>query len=82
MRKTNTIAALLLAVLAAGLAGCGKKAAEEAAARKQAEEEAAKVVMKQGSGKVRKWGESGFVDVSKPATPGSSPAAPSNEKGK
>jgi len=82
MRKTNTIAALLLAVLAAGLAGCGEKAAEEAAARKQAEEEAAKVVMKQGNGKVRKWGESGFADVSKPSTPGSSPAAPSNEKGK
>ena len=45
MRKTNTIAALLLAVFAAGLAGCGKKAAEEAAARKQAEEEAAKVCL-------------------------------------
>ncbi|MCG9024496.1 hypothetical protein [Laribacter hongkongensis] len=82
MRKTNTIAALLLAAIAAGLAGCGDKAAEEAAACKKAEEEAAKVVMKQGNGKVRKWGESGFVDVRKPATPVSSPAALSNEKGK
>jgi len=85
MRKPNTIAALLLAALGAGLVGCGDKAAEEAATRKKAEEEAAKIVMKQGNGKVRKWGESGFVDVSKPTTPapaGSSPAAPGNEKGK
>lgn len=74
MRKTNTIAALLLAALASGLAGCEDKAAEEAAARKKVDEEAAKIVLKQGNGRVRKWGESGFVDVT--------PAAPNREKGK
>lgn len=69
MRKTNTIATMVLIALAAGQAGCGDKAAEETTARKKAEDEAAKIVLKQGNGTVRKWGESGFVDVSKVASP-------------
>jgi predicted small lipoprotein YifL len=81
MRNAKTILTLAVIAVIACLAGCGDKEAEEAAARKRAEEEAAKIVMKQGNGKVRKWGESGFADVSKvvPPVPAS---GVSSDKGK
>lgn len=82
MNKTNIVAGLVLVALAASLTGCGNKEAEEAAARKQAEQEAAKIVLKQGNGKVRKWGESGFVDVSKVPSSGPAGASQNPEKGK
>lgn len=74
MRKTNIVGALVLVALAAGLAGCGDKAAEEAAARQKAQDEALQMMLKQcgnapASGAsaptdckhtVRKAGESGM----------------------
>ena len=74
MRKTNIVGAVVLAALAAGLAGCGDKAAEEAAARQKAQDQALQMMLKQcgnapASGAsaptdckhtVRKAGESGM----------------------
>lgn len=74
MRKTNIVGALFLVALAAGLAGCGDKAAEEATARQKAQDEALQMMLKQcgnapASGAsaptnckhtVRKAGESGM----------------------
>ena len=74
MRKTNIVGALVLIALAAGLAGCGDKAADEAAARQKAQDEALQMMLKQcgntpASGAsaptdckhtVRKAGESGM----------------------
>lgn len=74
MRKTNIVGALVLVALAAGLAGCGDKAAEEAAARQKAQDQALQMMLKQcgnapASGAsastdckhtVRKAGESGM----------------------
>jgi hypothetical protein len=71
MRKTNLVGALVLAALAAGLAGCGGKAAKEAAARQKAQDQALQMMLKQcgnapASGPadckhtVRKPGESGM----------------------
>ena len=84
MRNTKTIAALVLVALAASLTGCGNKEAEENAAREKAKQEALNQFMHQGNGKVRKWGESGFVDVSKipNAAPTNPPSSAENTKGK
>lgn len=74
MRKTNIVGALVLVALAAGLAGCGDKTAEEAAARQKAQDQALQMMLKQcgnapasGPGSptdckhtVRKAGESGM----------------------
>jgi predicted small lipoprotein YifL len=71
MRKTNTIAALALMALAACLAGCGDKAAEDAAARQKVQDHSLQMMLKQcgnapASGPadckhtVRKPGESGM----------------------
>ncbi len=74
MRKTNIVGALVLVALAAGLAGCGDRAAEEAAARQKAQDQALQMLLKQcgnapASGAsaptdckhtVRKAGESGM----------------------
>ncbi|WP_374258103.1 hypothetical protein [Aquabacterium sp.] len=76
MRKTNIVGAVVLASLAAGLAGCGDKAAEEAAARQKAQDQALQMMLKQcgnapASGAsaptdckhtVRKAGESGMKE--------------------
>jgi|GEM_PF-2849301 len=71
MRKANTIAALVLIALTAGLAGCGDKAAEDASAHQKAQDQALQMMLKQcgntpASGPadckhtVRKPGESGM----------------------
>lgn len=74
MRKTNIVGALILLAFAAGLAGCGEKAAEEAETRQKAEDQALQMMLKQcgnapangGSAPtdcrhaVRKAGESGM----------------------
>lgn len=71
MRKANTIAALVLIALTAGLAGCGDKAAENASAHQKAQDQALQMMLKQcgntpASGPadckhtVRKPGESGM----------------------
>ncbi|WP_460824904.1 hypothetical protein [Massilia solisilvae] len=44
------------------LTGCGRKEAEQVEAKNKAA--AASAFMHQGNGKVRKWGESGFVGFS------------------
>lgn len=49
--------AVILVCLAAMLSGCGNKEAEQAAAQHKTTNDAAKVFMKQGDGKIRKWGE-------------------------
>jgi hypothetical protein len=56
--------AVVLVCLASMLAGSGNKEAEQAAARQKAIDEAAAVFLKQGSGKVRQWGQK---PVSEPA---------------
>lgn len=47
MLKTNIVGALVLVALAAGLAGCSDKAAEEAAARQKAQDQALQMMLKQ-----------------------------------
>jgi uncharacterized lipoprotein YehR (DUF1307 family) len=56
--------AVVLVCLASMLVGCGNREAEQAAARQNARDEAAAVFLKQGSGKVRQWGQK---PVSEPA---------------
>jgi uncharacterized lipoprotein YehR (DUF1307 family) len=56
--------AVVLVCLTSMLTGCGNKEAEQAAATQKARDEAAAVFLKQGSGKVRQWGQK---PVSEPA---------------
>ncbi|MFZ3288968.1 MAG: hypothetical protein WA191_19265 [Telluria sp.] len=49
--------AVILACLASMLTGCGNREAEQAATQQKARDEAAAVFLKQGSGKVRQWGQ-------------------------
>lgn len=71
MRKADTIAVLVLIAMTAGLAGCGDKAAEDAAAHQKAQDQALQMMLKQCGNKpasgpadckhtVRKPGESGM----------------------
>lgn len=53
----SLVVAVILVSLASMLTGCGNKEAEQAAAQQKATNEAASVFLKQGDGKIRKWGE-------------------------